>query len=224
MLLMEKAKILVIDNNRILLMPAPTEIESSFPGSRVKIVKQINDGLSELKNGKYDVAVICADMTIKNQEKLENIIGYLNHKPALILIRNNENRGNEFKTSLTSTGNCISPNYDFKKMIIWSIDAALKKHDLIMEIQKLKDQLCKIKTNQNIIDMTMSYSHEINNLLTMIIGNTQLLIQDGSKEKTSISNKLAKIEKDALKIQRLAMKLTNSIDSTAANPQEKVPA
>lgn len=220
--MMEKIKILIIDNNRKLTLPAPEEFETFFPESRVKIIKQINDGLAELKNGKYDAAVICSDLTIKNQEKLEYIINYLNHKPALILIRENDDRFDGLKAALISTCNCISPNCDFKNTIIWSIDAAIKKHDLIMEIQKLRNQLCRIKTNQNIIDLTLSYNHEINNLLTMIIGNTQLLLQNSPKEKTNISNKLTKIEKDALKIRRLSLKLSNSIDSDVASPQENM--
>lgn len=219
---MGKIKILIIDNNHNLSLPTLNEIESFFPGSRVRIIKQLSDGLTELKNGKYDVAVICADITVKNQEKLEHIINYLNHKPALVLIRENGDQFDGLRTSLVGTCNCISPNCDFKKTIIWSIDTAIKKHNMIMEIQKLRDQLCKIKTNQNIIDMTMCYSHEINNLLTMIIGNTQLLLQNGQKEETIILNKLTKIEKDALKIRRLALELTNNIDSAVTNSQEKI--
>jgi len=203
-------------------MPAPDEIESVIHGSRVKIIKQINDGLTELKSGKYDVAVICPDITVKNPEKLESIINYLNHKPALILIRENGAKFDDLRTSLVGICSCIDPNFDFKNMIIWSIDAAIKKHDLMTEIQNLRDQLCKIKANQNIIDMTLSYNHEINNLLTMIIGNTQLLIQNCPEEKTSISNKLIKIEKDALKIRRLALKLSNCMDSAVTNHQEKI--
>ena len=220
--MMEKTKILIIDNNHNLSLPTLNEIESSFSGSRVRIIEQISDGLTELKNGKYDVAVIDADLTAKNQEKLEYIINYLNHKPALILLRKNGDRFDDLRPSLYSSCNCISPNRDFKKTIIWSIDAAIKKHNMIMENQKLRDQLCKIKTNQNIIDMTMSYNHEINNLLTMIIGNTQLLLQNSKKEKTSNSNKLIKIEKDVLKIRQLALKLDNCMDSAVTNRQEKI--
>jgi len=220
--LMEKIKILVIDNNHNISLPTLDEIESFFPGSQVRIIKKITDGLKEIKNGQYDVCAICADLTVKNQGKLEYIINYLSHKPALILIRDSGDRFDGLRDSLVSTCNCIGPNCDFKKMIIWSIDAAIKKHGLIMEVQKLQDQLCKIKTNQNIIDMTLSYNHEINNLLTMILGNTQLLLQNSLKEKTSISNKLTKIEKDALKIRRLALVLANNIDSAITNTQEKI--
>ena len=175
----------------------------------------------ELSKGIFAVAVICDNLTAKNQESLEHVINHLNHKPAILLIRDNNHKSPKLKDSLAWVCHYHSAGGDPKESILLSIEMALKRHELMLKNQELLDIINRSKSNQNIIDLTLSYNHEINNLLTMIIGQAQLLLQGGDLEKKNANNKLIKIEGDAQKIRQLALDLTDNINTASVIPANK---
>ena len=92
----------------------------------------------------------------------------------------------------------------------------------MLKNQKLLDTVNRLASNQSVIDLILSYNHEINNLLTMIIGQAQLLLQSGDLNKENINNKLTKIEADAQRIRQLALDLTNNLNNAAITTTEKI--
>ncbi|MCP4580534.1 MAG: hypothetical protein GY839_02870 [candidate division Zixibacteria bacterium] len=219
---MEKISILIIEINRRENFPDPYEIESYFPGTQVVVRDNIQDGIAEICSGKFGVVTMSDNLSSKGQENLEYALHYLSRKPAIIIFKNIDNKSFKLKKSLAKVCYYHSVNDKSKKSILLTIDAALKRHELLMENRKLRQIIGKSKTNQNVIDLTLSYNHEINNLLTLITCQAQLLLQNGDLDETRTKNKLMKIEKNTQKIRKLAIDLTDTINATSDNQSNNI--
>jgi hypothetical protein len=86
---------------------------------------------------------------------------------------------------------------------------------LIKSFEKLKgefDRLVKSERAAAITETTVTISHEINNPLTAILGNTQLLLMSKEKLAADIVSKLETIERSAVKIRETTAKLMSIIE------------
>jgi signal transduction histidine kinase len=86
---------------------------------------------------------------------------------------------------------------------------------LIESFEKLKsdfDQIIKSERAAAITETAVTVNHEINNPLTAILGNTQLLLMSRDKLDEKIVNKLETIEQSAIRIRETTNKLMKIID------------
>jgi hypothetical protein len=218
---MKEIKILLCDINKSDSFPDADEIESNFPDARVVITDTIQNGIAEINTGQFGVVIIGNSLSEKEQEYLEYALHYLNHKPAIVIFGKFDKGTYKLKNSLARICLFHSDNLKSKNSIILIIDAALKKYELLRENQKLRDIIRKSNAGRNIIDLTLSYNHEINNLLTLISGQAQLLIKNDNLDESKIKNKLVNIEQNTKKIRELAIKLTDTINAASDNQINK---
>ncbi len=86
---------------------------------------------------------------------------------------------------------------------------------LVKSFEKLKadyDQMIKSERAAAITETAVTVNHEINNPLTAILGNTQLLLMNKDGLPKDAVNKLQTIEKSAIKIRETTNKLMTIID------------
>jgi signal transduction histidine kinase len=106
----------------------------------------------------------------------------------------------------------ISRGCGFSEALIITIDNAVKIYKLIKEKQDLQRRLISAEANQMVAEIALKYNHSINNPLTTILGNTQLLLKLFRKGDVQIKEKLEKIEEAAHQIQEITLNLANSIN------------
>jgi hypothetical protein len=90
---------------------------------------------------------------------------------------------------------------------------------LIKSFEKLRtefDKLVKSERAAAVTETTVTINHEINNPLTAILGNTQLLLMSKDKLPPDIVSKLQTIERSAVKIRETTAKLMSIIEPVTA--------
>jgi signal transduction histidine kinase len=94
--------------------------------------------------------------------------------------------------------------------------AARNDYDyLIKSFDKLKiefDRMIKSERAAAVTETTVTINHEINNPLTAILGNTQLLLMSRDKLPADIVTKLETVERSAVKIRETTAKLMSIIE------------
>ena len=207
--------ILIIRNRDYISLPSKTEIESYFDNSLAVFESDFKNCINDINDGKYNVLVLYSRPNTKDQKKLEFALNYLKHKPSIVYVNDNviekENHHSIFDEACIH----IRPDDNIKYNLFYAIDAALKRYRLTEEISRLEECLEHAKSSHNIVELTLAYNHEINNLLTTIIGNTQLLLKQSSRLDSNTAKKLEKIGIDAQKIREMAIGLINIINAPA---------
>ena len=94
----------------------------------------------------------------------------------------------------------------FEKELIKKNDALL---DAQNEIKKQQEQIVEMEKTHVIAQMATSINHEINNPLTTIIGNLELLLMSNKDLDPKISKKLTIIHQEARRIGEITKKLRN---------------
>jgi len=79
----------------------------------------------------------------------------------------------------------------------------------LREIQKLQARLLEAERQAAITETAVSINHEINNPLCSILGNTQLILMDKERLEPGMVKKLKRIEKEIIRIQRVAERLAH---------------
>jgi signal transduction histidine kinase len=209
---MGKHGILFISDGAYKSLPSRTEIESAFPGAPVVFAENLAQCLNDINNGEYGVLVLSEIPAETDRRKLEFALNYLKNKPSIVMANHNNV---DLQTTLTFGEACtyIRPDNDSQETLIYAIDAALKRYRLAMENAQLRERLDHARTNNNIVELTLAYNHEMNNLLTTIIGNTQLMLKQSADLDDNIVKKLEKIGSNAQRIRDMAIGLINIINS-----------
>jgi two-component system, NtrC family, sensor kinase len=91
---------------------------------------------------------------------------------------------------------------------------------LSVSFEKLKTnfkQLVKSERAAAITETTVTINHEINNPLTAILGNTQLMLMSKDKLPPDVVTKLETIERSAIKIRETTAKLMSIIEPVTSS-------
>jgi hypothetical protein len=125
----------------------------------------------------------------------------------------------------TQTGYYLALGFEDRRQINPKIAVRIKefieqkaKDDsahLIKSFEKLKADFQKLVKSERaaaITETTVTINHEINNPLTAILGNTQLMLMSRDKLPADVVNKLETIERSAIKIRETTAKLMSIIE------------
>ena len=197
-------------------MPSVVEIESNFDNIVITQTDIIKDGIAAMDSGEYAVVILTNKPSKTVRAKLERSLRYLNHKPSLIILLRKGINPIKDESLLNESTFYVAVDENLDESLIWAIDGGLKRHKLHSELSHLQRQIERTPHNQNIVDLALSYNHEINNLLTSVLGNMELVLKSSKKFDKSLEVKLKKIEGDTQKIQRLAL---NFVDNISVAPQ-----
>ena len=192
-------------------MPSAVEIESHFNNISVTQTDSIKDGIAAVDSGEFAVVILGDKPNKTVTPKLERSLGYLNSKPSLIILLRKGINPIKEQSLLNNSSFYVGIDENLDESLIWAIDAGLKRYKLSGELNKLQRLIAKTPHNQNIVDLALSYNHEINNLLTSVLGNMQLVLKSSKKFDKSLELKLKKIEGDTQKIQHLALSFVDNI-------------
>jgi hypothetical protein len=216
---MNDHRILIIGAVRDISLPSKTDIEALFTTVRVQYITDLRKFIDNVESAAYSLLVICDPSMDPGRKKINAAINYLKNKPAVITIANDCAKNNSIPRSSDNIEINIKPDDNLKDNLLCAIGVAIKIYELNKKVESLTEQLERSRTDRNVVELTLSYNHEINNLLTTIIGNTQLMLSQSANLDDNIVKKLGKISKDAQKIQEMAISLINIINA----PAESVP-
>jgi signal transduction histidine kinase len=209
---MGKHGILFITNGAYRSFPSQAEIESSFTENPIVFTANLGDRMNDINNGDYGVLVLGHSPADVDRKKLEFSLNYLKYKPSIVCI-NDDGAINQAPFAFSEACIHIKSDENLKTNLVYAIDAALKRYRLAMENAQLQERLDHARTNNNIVELTLAYNHEMNNLLTTIIGNTQLMLKQSADLDDNTVKKLEKIGINAQKIREMAINLINIINS-----------
>jgi len=216
---MTKNKVLIIGERADSLFHSQPETESPLIQCQVTIEPNPKQGIAAINDGKFSVVVLCDTPDVDDYKKLEFVFNYLKYKPSIVSVINNWAMAKMIPPSLNEASFYVPYGTNLKENILFAIDAALKRCRLTLELGYLRDLMSHTQSDRNVVELTMAYNHEINNLLTAIIGNTQLMLKLSSGLDINIASKLEKIGIDAEKIREMAISLINIINA----PSDSVP-
>lgn len=216
---MNKFKILIINNNHNLTVPTENEIQSIIPGAQITETDSIYGSMSKIHTGDYKVLVICGKIDGPDAMRLAQGISIMAIKPSVIIIGESHIDGPDFDDEISDLCIVIKKDHNLKENLILALDAASKRIKLVNQIAILNEQLRQANINQNIVDLTLSYNSEINNILTAMIGNIQLMLRTTKDLSPDAMDKLTKIDQNAQRILKMASCLIDIINA----PSETLP-
>jgi len=125
----------------------------------------------------------------------------------------------------TSPGTCLAVGFEDRKMVNPKIIARIKdalgqialqdSQNLAKSFERLKTDFKKLVKSERaaaITETAVTINHEINNPLTAILGNTQLLLMAKDKLPADVVAKLQTIERSAIRIRETTTKLMSIIE------------
>ena len=215
---MDNYKVLII-NNHALAFPTESEIRSFMPLIQINEAANIPDCLAKLHAGEYCAIVVSKTVDKSDAERLGNAINFLPLKPSIIIIGEARFGISLFEDETNDLCIFVSNDENLRENLLYALDVAVKRFKLGRQISLLKEQLQQARINQNIVDLTLSYNSEINNILTAMIGNIQLILKSSSDIRPNTLEKLNKIDRNAQRILKMASCLIDIINA----PSETLP-
>jgi len=183
----------------------------------VVIKYNIESAINEIKRNNYDAIVFNEDYTKKETEYLLKVINNQIHVPHVIFVKDKTIVSGRYRYDIKKGISYIPRNYNFEETIVAALINAKELQELIKENRDLANKL-KRNNNIDISDLILSYNHEINNPLAVILGNTQLLLRKCQTEKNVyITKKLKEIEKSVSKIQKFILSLSDNISQSSSD-------
>lgn len=205
-------KILIIDNHQNGKFIQPQELEKIIGNSCIVVKENIQSALSELKDNQYDTVVFNNNYSVKEKGDLLKTLNNFNPNTHVVIVRDKVENPETTQPSSTDTISYICQNTRFEETVALITINAIKTQKLISENQQLRDKLDNLNNNGKVADLILSYNHEINNPLTTILGNTQLLLKRcNSGTNSQVVEKLKRIEDSVHRIQHVSLNLTNNI-------------
>ncbi|OQX91936.1 MAG: hypothetical protein B6D58_05610 [candidate division Zixibacteria bacterium 4484_95] len=207
-----KMEILIIDKKKDLKKIICKKLEDQIKGCHVVTRDGASEGLLEFKKGFYDT-VILSDRLPKAD--LFDILFDIRDKkgyefPVVVITDNKNNQSNE-NDSFPEGCTYISQNCNFSEILAKIVDGAVRMYKLLQEKQSLQRKLVNAEMNQKAAEFALKCNHNINNPLTTILGNTQLLLKHYQNGDDQLMERLEKIEEAAHQIQKITLNLANSI-------------
>jgi len=101
------------------------------------------------------------------------------------------------------------------RSLIADIDQPTGYDDIVQAFKRLKEdhkQVVKGERIAAILETAVAINHEINNPLTAVLGNTQLLLLQEDQLPEEVITKIKVIEKSALRIRQVTKKLMNVVE------------
>lgn len=216
---MNKNNVLIINNDQHLPLPTESEIQSRLALMRFYVEKSIDDAVPKIHSGEYKAIILCQEMNEGDCKRIAAAINFRTLKPSIIVINNRKVDCELLEDSIREVCIFVRNDQNLKENLIFALDVALKRYKLYEKIAILNEKLRQAKVGQNIVDLTLSYNNEINNILTSMIGNIQLILKTSSNLDPNTLAKLSKIDENAQRILKMASYLVDLINA----PSETLP-
>lgn len=208
-----KMEILIIDKNKDLKKIICRKLEGQIKGCHIVTKGSVAEGLSEFRKGDYDTVILSDRLP---QADLFDILLVIRDKkgyefPVIVITDNKKIQENE-DDSFPEGCKYISQDCGFNETLAKVVDGAVRMYKLMQEKQSLQRRFVNAEMNQKAAEFALKCNHNINNPLTTILGNTQLLLKHYQKGDDQLREKLEKIEEAAHQIQKITLNLANSIN------------
>ncbi len=212
---MGKEIVLIVDSEYHFDLPTNAEIKKSFPALDVIYENSLDKSIGFLKTDECNAIVMKYPSNSRDRRKLVKTISSLTPNPGIIIIDDIPGKHDSTDTTFDNACVFVKDDSNIKQNFLSALETALKCYRLNLKLYNIHSQMQENQSKRDIVSMTLSYNSEINNLLTAIIGNIQLIMQSATAYDSGTLDKLTLIDENAQKIQHMAL---NFVDTLNANP------
>jgi len=210
----KKLRIFIADSNRFHALLMDREIHKRFNSCVTATFRTAPDALRELRQSRYDVAIIDCNIAFDKGGNLFKLVQLENGNLPILL---------------TAVSGTIQPELDWRKngriaflakegtfhiLVPQLIDHVLKDGTFYQNGQSLKPRLSTRRKADMINIATRTLAHEINNPLMTILGMTELLLSNYSRRDSEVKTKIEVIEESARRIESVLEHLGELVSPT----------
>jgi signal transduction histidine kinase len=212
-------KILLIDKDYQSGGSPLLDLPNLMSDNDITIVNNINDALFELKVNQYNLIVFSRMTSIDEIKGQINSIRQPDQVINIIVICQEVINPDQINENELENVYFLCHDMSFMDILKLIINTAHKIQNLTYKLQNLEKKLGNINDYYPPGELILTYNHEINNPLTTILGNVQLLMQscDPQSDK-GIVEKLANIENAVNRIKQILMSLSNITILKSSHP------
>lgn len=218
---MRKIKILLVNSQKKGNSLQLEELYDIYPNSEVVVKNDTKSAVSEIISDDYDIVVLNNNPTDKETDIFKTIRRG-SSAPSVVVVKDKIDNPGKIQQFSPETLSYLCRNGNHKDKLTLAIVNAVKKHKLLNKNRKLQSKTNKLARNPDIAEIILSYNHEINNPLTTILGNTQILLKScRSKKNVQYIEKLEKIEDAVRRIQQITQNLSSGINLKSLHHSHK---
>ena len=193
-------RILLLENNRFHALLIKRELLEKYPQSTVADFRTAGAALEELKQNRYDVAVVDYDSNGCREMAFLNKVRKTDERLALILLAAADTDRLSERALRAGVSEFLIKENSFHLLIPHLIER-LTDNSKNSTVPPISEETAAPEDRPDLVDLTVStLSHEINNPLMTILGESELLLHNGYRLAPEVDRKLRIIEESALRI------------------------
>lgn len=222
----KRLHIALVEDNKFHAMLFEQAIRERHPEFTVTVYTTGRGFLRHLRESQDDL--IAVDFNLPDLDGLHLLSLIRAEKPdiPIILITGVGSEQTAVEAMKSGATDYITKDGNYGSAIPRVVKQAYQKQRLIRRNRRLEATAREAEKLEMITAMASTLNHEINNPLMAILGNVELLLDDGRIGDAEIRGKLRMVEMSARRIQaithRMANLMTTSIRQTAAGPMLKL--
>ena len=176
------------------------ELVEKFPDEVLSVFHSASAALEELRRNRYDIAIVDYHLSeLPGLEFLEKLRIEDDRLAVILLAASDTDQLSERALKAGAAEFLVKEN-SFHLLIPHLIER-LTDAIGVESVQTVIEEMTKAGDRANLVDLTVStLSHEINNPLMAILGETELLLNHGYRLAPEINRKIKIIEESAMRI------------------------
>jgi len=200
-------RILLLEENKFHALLIKRELEEKFPREVLSVFQSASAALEEIRRNRYDIAVIDYHLSeYQGLEFLEKVRNEDDRLAVIFLAAADSDQLSERALKAGAAEFLVKEN-SFHLLIPHLIER-LNDSLGIESMPAVVEEAFPFGDRTSMVDLTVStLSHEINNPLMTILGETELLLHNGYRLAPEINRKIKIIEESAMRIKTALARL-----------------
>jgi FixJ family two-component response regulator len=205
-------RIALIEDNRFHAMLFEQAVRDKYPGFMVTVYSTDKAFLREYPAAGYDFIAVDFGLPDMDGLALINLVRSENPDIPIVMITGVGSEQTAVEAMKSGATDYIAKSGDYNLAIPRVIKQAYQKQQLILKNRRLEAKVRETEKLETITTLASTLNHEVNNPLMAILGNVELLLDDGQAGDTNMIDKLKMIESSARRIQMITHQMANLIN------------
>lgn len=209
---MHRVHLLLVEDNVDHAELAKAALEADEGTFEVDVVSSGDACLERLKGGDYDMVLV--DYSLPGMHGLE-VLQAIRDKGYEVPVAIVTGRGDEHvavEAMKAGAYDYITKEGNYWITLPLAVRRVLEKHHMVQEQRRLEQELVKAERRAAIAEIAIAVNHEINNPLSVILGNAELLLAEIDEGSAEARRKLNIIAQQCMKIRGITQKLATLKD------------
>lgn len=205
-------RIALVEDNRFHALLFEQAVHEKYPDFIITVYPTGKAFLGDCDIRTFDLVAV--DYHLPDMDGLELLLVIRSRHPDLpiIMITGVGSEQTAVEAMKSGATDYVAKNGDYGTTIPRVIKQAYHKQQLIQKNRRLESKAREAEKLEMITTMTSTLNHEVNNPLMAILGNVELLLDDGRITDHGFIDKLRMIETSAKRIQAITHRMANLIN------------